>query len=206
MSSDILGAVADELEGDEVERPVVFEFGIVHEVDPRTLAVKAIIPSIDPDRVHDRWIHQAVPWVGSPGYGPAFAPAVGSEVLITGRFGQSYSLLYLCAYNTQSTVPGEFADGSRGLKTDTPLRLLAEQLIEIVGQQAVRIEAAEAADVKGQSVRLFAGGAEMFRVEGSNAGFRGAAIARRTLPAPGPTDTPLVVAIRQLLIDLRLAQ
>lgn len=206
MSSDIYSAVEDELEGDEVERPFLCAFGIVHEVDPRTLAVKAIIPSIDPDRIHDRWIHQAVPWVGTPGNGPAFAPAVGSEILITGRLGQTYSLLYLSAYNESHPPPDEFADGSRGLKTETPLRLLAEQLIQIAGQQAILLQAAQQADVKGQAVRLFAGGSEMFRVEGENAGFRGAAIARRALPAPGPTDTPLVVAIRQLLIDLRLAQ
>lgn len=137
MSSDIFGAVEDELEGDETERPFVFEFGIVHQVDPRTLAVKAIIPSIDPDRVHDRWIHQAVPWVGEPGYGPAFAPAVGSEVLITGRFGQSYSLLYLCAYNTRHTVPEEFADGSRGLKSDGDCRLIADGDLFIRGGRVV---------------------------------------------------------------------
>lgn len=202
--TDVLDAIAEEPE--DADGPFVCEFGIVHEVDPRTLAIKALIPAIDPRRYHDAWIQQMTPWVGAPGYGPAFAPAVGSEVIITGRFGETYTLFYTSRYNTRNTVPDEFADGSRGLKTDTPLRLLAEQLIQIVGQQAVRIEAAEAADVKGQSVRLFAGGEEMFRVEGSNAGFRGAAIARRTLPTPGPTDTPLVVAIRQLLIDLRLAQ
>lgn len=204
--SDILSEVTDDLEGDEGESPFLYEYGVVHEVDLRTLAVKAVIPSIDPNRVHDTWIHQAVPWVGPAGYGPAFAPAVGTEVLITGRFGQSFSLFYLSVFNERHTVPGEFADGSRGLKSDTPLRLLCDQLIEIVGQQRVLLEATQQADVKGQSVRLFADESEMFRVEGDTAGFRGAAIARRTLPAPGPTDTPLTVAMRQLLIDLRLAQ
>lgn len=137
MSSDILGAIADELEGDEVERPVIFEFGTVHEVDPRTLAVKAIIPSIDPDRVHDQWIHQAVPWAGPPGFGPAYAPAIGSEVLITGRFGQSYSLLYLCAYNTRHTPPGEFADGARGIRADGDYRLIADGDLFIRGGRVI---------------------------------------------------------------------
>lgn len=204
--SDILSEVADDLEGDEGESPFLYEYGVVHEVDLHTLAVKAVIPSIDPDRVHDSWIQQAVPWMGPAGYGPVFAPAVGSEVLITGRFGQSFSLFYLSVFNERYTVPGEFADGSRGLKNDTPLRLLCDQLIEIVGGQRVLLEAAQQADLKGQAVRLFSGNTEMFRVEGESAGFRGAAIARRALPTPGPTDTPLTVAIRQLLIDLRLAQ
>jgi hypothetical protein len=202
--SDVLDAIDEDVE--DADGPFVCEFGIVHEVDPRTLAVKALIPAIDPARVHDAWITQMQAWVGAPGYGPAFAPAVGTEVIITGRFGGTFTLFYTSRYNTRHTLPDEFADGSRGLKTETPLRLLAEQLIQIVGQQAVLLQAEQQADVKGQAVRLYAGGSEMFRVEGGNAGFRGAAIARRTLPAPGPTDTPLVLAIRQLLIDLRLAQ
>ena len=202
--SDSLDTLTDDPE--DTGGPFVCEFGIVHEVDPQTLAIKALIPAIDPTNVHDAWIDQMQTWVGTTGYGPAFAPAVGSEVIISGRFGGTFTLFYTSRYNARRTVPDEFADGSRGLKTETPLRLLAAQLIQIISQQAVLIQAAETSDVKGQAVRLFAGGAEMFRVEGETAGFRGAAISRRTLPAPGPTDTPLVVAIKQLLIDLRLAQ
>ena len=204
--SDILDEVAEGPYGEDDDAPFICEFGTVHEVDPATLAIKALIPGIDPTRPHDEWIHQMSPWAGKPGYGPAFAPAVGSEVLITGRFGGVYTLYYLSRFNTRYTVPDEFQDGSRGLKTETALRLLADQLIQIVGQQSLLLQATQQADVKGQAVRLFTGDAEMLRAEGDQLGFRGAAIARRTLPAPGPADTPLVLALRQLLIDLRLAQ
>lgn len=218
MSSDILSAVEDELEGDEVERPLLFAFGIVHEVEPRTLAVKAIIPSIDPDRVHDRWIHQAVPWVGTPGNGPAFAPAVGSEVLITGRLGQTYSLLYLSAYNESHPPPNEFADGSRGCKCETVYRLLCDLLIQIKSQTQVQVRGEQRADVESGAVvyntapdvYLRSEGGVSVHGQGTKVGFLGAApTGKKSLP-PAATDLASCIALANALraheIERGLAQ
>jgi hypothetical protein len=49
---------------------------------------------------------------------------VESEAALFGRFGQKHSLYYLCVYNEDFTTRAEFADGSRGCKCGTPLRLL----------------------------------------------------------------------------------
>lgn len=195
---------------EQPEDNFIFEYGQVHEVDPQTLAVKCVIPSIDPNRVHDVWVWQAVPWVGKPGYGPAFAPAVGSEVLITGRYGQSYSLLYLSTFNQSFMPPSEFADGSRGCKCDTVLRLLCDLLIEIKSQTQVLVEAGQRADVDAPDVYLKSGGSESLHAQGSKIGFLGAApIARRTLPPDAvdlPTNKTLTNAIKQLLKDVGLGQ
>jgi hypothetical protein len=194
----------------ETDGRFINEFGIVHEVDPRTLSIKALIPSIDPNRVHDQWITQMVPWVGQPGYGPAFAPAVGSEVLITGRYGGTYTLYYLGRYNTRNTMPQEFSDGSRGCKCDTILRLLCDVLMEIKSQTQVLIEAGQRVDVDAPDVRVKSGGAESLHAQGNKIAFLGAdPIARRTLPTDAvdlATNNALTNALKQLLKDVGLAQ
>lgn len=210
--------IDDDLDGGAEDSPFVCEFGIVHEVDPRTLAVKAVIPSIDPDRVHDRWVVQMTPWVGAPGYGPVFAPEVGSEVLIFGRFGDTLTLFYTSRYNERYTLPEEFADGARGCKCDTVYRLLCDLLIEIKsqtqvlvrGEERVDVEGGDAVDVDAPDVRLKSGGAVAVYAQGNKVGFLGAGpIARRTLPTNAVdlgTNNTLTNAIKQLLIDVGLAQ
>ncbi len=127
----------DERDEDDEEPAFVCEYGTVHEVNYETLEVKALIPSVDPNRVHDRWIKQMVPWVGSPGYGPAYAPAVGTEVLVTGRYGEPFTLYYTSVYNEEYPPPGEFADGARGLKTDGDLRLISDGDLYLRGGRVI---------------------------------------------------------------------
>jgi hypothetical protein len=170
--------------------------------------------------VHDEWVPVLTPFAGPDGYGAAFMPALGSEVVLFSEGNEGLSLFCLPRFNEDYKPPEEAADGSRVIKSDTPLRLLCDVLLQIIGGQdvllqagqqtdvkgqVVKVTAEDQAEVKGQSVSLNTGG-EMFRAEGNNLGFRGAAIARRALPAPGALDTPLTIAIRQLLIDVGLAQ
>jgi hypothetical protein len=187
---------------DDEQDYFIFEYGRVQEVQPETLAVKCVIHSIDPDRVHDEWIWQAVPFVGKPGYGPAFAPAVGSEVLITGRYGQDYSLIYLSTYNTRFMPPSEFADGSRGMKIETALRFLVDSLLQLKSGQRVEVDSPD--------VFLQSGGSVSVHGQGERVGFLGAdPIARRTLPPDAmdiTTNNTLTNAIKRLLIDLGFAQ
>ena len=163
--------------------------------------IQCLIPDISEEIVHAEWIEPLMPWVGTDGYGPSHLPAVESEVLLFGMKGEKYTLFYLSRYNENFRPPAEFADRSRGCKCDTVYKLLGDLLILIRSLQRV--------DVEAPSVRLLSNGAEMFRVEGDAAGFRGAAIARRALPADAinlATNNELTNAIKQLLIDLKLAQ
>jgi len=144
--------------------------------DPEQMhRIKVIIPSMDESRVHDEWVTALVPWVGAPGYGPAHVPEVASEVLLFGRLGQKHTLFYLSRFNEDFPVPAAFADGSRGLNSDTVYKLLGELLILIVSQQQV--------DVKAPVVRLIGGNGECVRAEPGKVGFLGAQPAsRQTLP------------------------
>lgn len=185
----------------------ICEFGIVHEVDTQTLAVKALIPSIDPNLVHDQWVTQVVPYVGEPGYGPAFAPAVGSEVLITGRYGDEFTLFYLSRYNARYTVPEEFADGSRGHKVETPYRLLGDLLIQIKSETQVQVRGEQRADVESGTavyntapdVYLRDDSGVSVHGQGDKVGFLGAApTGKKTLPPPA-TDLASCIALANAL-------
>lgn len=110
---------------------------IVAEVDPRTMAVKVIIPSIDEDRVHDEWVDALMPWVGPDGYGPAHLPAIGSEVILFSRLNEGVTLFYLSKYNEDFRPPAEFADGARGLKTEADYRLISEGDLYLRGGRVI---------------------------------------------------------------------
>lgn len=183
---------------------------VVDNNDPEKMhRIKAVIPAIDENIVCDEWITAMLPWCGPAGYGPVNPPALNTEVLIFGRFAQPHTLFYLCRYNEDHDTPAEFADGSRGLKTDTKYKLLADLLIEIVSQQSVLIRATNQADVNAALVRLLANDTQIVRCEPDKVGFLGAAaIARRTLPTPATnlaSCVELTNAMRQLLIDLGFA-
>lgn len=185
----------------------IHEYGIVHEVDPRTLAIKAIIPAIDPNLVHDQWITQVVPWVGQPGYGPACAPAVGSEVLITGLYGGEHTLFYQSRYNARHAVAEEFADGSRGCKCETVYRLLCDLLVQIRSQTQVQVRGEERVDVESGAevyhtapdVYLRGDSGVSMHGQGDKVGFLGAApTGKKSLP-PAATDLGSCIALANAL-------
>ncbi|PYS88967.1 MAG: hypothetical protein DMF64_18865 [Acidobacteria bacterium] len=194
--------------------------GIVADTgDPEQMhRVRVVIPLIDESEVHDEWIPALVPWVGANHYGPVHLPEIGSEVLLFGRLGQKHTLFYLSRFNEDFNVPGEFADRSRGLKCDTPYRLLCDLLIQILsqtqvlvrGEERVDVQSGSVVDVDAPDVRLKSDGGVSVHGQGAKVGFLGAVpIARRALPAPA-TDLgsciALANAMRALLIDYGLAQ
>ena len=176
--------------------------GIVAEVDHSTASVKVIIPALDENRLHDEWVPVLTPFVGPPGYGAVSLPAPGSEVVLFSRGNEGFSLFCLPRFNEDYTPPAEFSDGSRGLKTDTAYRLIADLLIQLLSGEQV--------DVDAPLIRLLSGGGESVRCEPDKIGFLGAgAVARRPLPPPATTPaetTALANAIRAALIQLGLCE
>ena len=171
--------------------------------DPEGLhRIKVIIPSIDEDLIHDEWVSALVPWVGPAGYGPSHLPAPGSEVILFGRLGQANLLYYVSAYNEDFPAPGEFADGSRGVKSDTIYRLLCDVLLQLKSLTRVEVDAPD--------VLLQSGGAVSVHGHGAEVGFLGAAPAgRQTLPGPATnlgTCIALANALRDLAITFGLGQ
>jgi hypothetical protein len=184
------------------DRWVIAAAGRVADVeDPEGLhRIRAIIPDISEDYIHDEWIDVMMPWVGPDGYGPVHLPGLDTELLIFGRKGQKYTLFAIPIFNETHHPPTEFAEGARGLKTDSIYRLLADLLIQI--------KSAEQVDVAGPLVRLLGGDGEVVRVTPDKIGFHGAGgTARKALP-PAATNLPscivLVNAIRDYLIEVGL--
>jgi hypothetical protein len=183
---------------------------LVAECDLETLEIKVIIPVLDENEVHDEWVTPLVAWVGADGYGPVNPPALGSEVVLFSEMNDGETLFYLSRYNEDYRVPVEFADGARGLKTDTKYRVLVDLLIEIVSQQQMLLQATNQVDVKSALVRLLGGESEVLRGEEGAVGFLGAAaIPRQTLPAVAtnlPTCIALANATRSALIAFGLCE
>lgn len=197
--SDVLGVLDDRHDADDEESPFVCEYGIVHEVNPETLAIKALIPSLHTSVVHDKWITQVTPWVGTPGYGPVYAPAVGSEVLITGRYGEPFNLFYVSRFNETHPVPSEFADGARGAKLETGYRILADLPIQLNSQESIRLEGANLAEVVGTVVKLICGaGAVLTGGPGKIAFLDAEPIGKKTLPGPA-NDLATCIALTNAL-------
>ncbi len=87
--------------------------------------IKAVIPAIDAAKPHDVWIRQMGGFAGSGGYGNFDIPKIGSPVVIFGEFGQGKNLYYLCVYDEENDVPGDFQDETvRGLRTDGDYKLI----------------------------------------------------------------------------------
>lgn len=130
MSTDLYNSIDAK---DDADSPFVGEFGIVAEVDHRTLRVKVIIPAIDENLVHDDWVTPLVAWTGKPGYGPVNAPQLGSEVALFGRFGDTLTLFYLSRYNEDFQVPSEFPEGVRGLRTEGDYKIISDLDLVLIG-------------------------------------------------------------------------
>ena len=70
--------------------------------------IKVIIPSIDENEIHDKWVDSFVWWTGAPGYGNFNPPEINSEVLLYGRLNEKYVLFYVARYNEDYPVPKDF--------------------------------------------------------------------------------------------------
>lgn len=93
--------------------------------------VRVIIPSIDEDLIFDEWARQMVFCLGD-GYGSAFIPPNGSEVVLFGQLGQKFNLFYASLYNEEMLVPDGFDDEmSVGVKAPGNLTFIAEELAKI---------------------------------------------------------------------------
>lgn len=113
--------------------------GIVADNDDpeRQHRVRLIIPSIDEDEIYDEWARQMVFCLGD-GFGSAFIPPKGSEVVLFGCLGQKYNLFYASLYNEEMAVPEGFDDEKNvGVHAPEDLTLIAEQKAEIKGAQVV---------------------------------------------------------------------
>ncbi len=95
--------------------------------------IKVIIPDIDEEKVHDKWVRRLVWWTGAPGYGDFHYPEIGSEVVLFGRLAQKHNLYYLSVFNEDFIVPSDFhpASGSggpavRGFRTDGDYKSIVE--------------------------------------------------------------------------------
>lgn len=90
--------------------------------------IKVVIPSIDEDKIHDKWINRLVWWTGSPGYGDFHLPEIGSEVVLFGRNNEKYHLFYISRFNEDYPVPKDFWDlfDTRGFRTDGYYKSIVE--------------------------------------------------------------------------------
>lgn len=164
--------------------------------------VRVIIPSIDESFVHDEWVTHMMPWVGPQGYGPVNLPAVGSEVVLFGTFGQPYSLFCISRFNEDFKVPNEFSGNVRGLKTDGGYKLLADLLIEIISGTQVVVQANSEVDIDAQDVWIRDKGAASIHTQGSKVGFLGAAPAEQQTLPPDATDLETCKALCNALKHL----
>jgi hypothetical protein len=89
--------------------------------------VKVIIPAIDEEQVHDKWVKRLVWWAGAPGYGDFHYPEVGSEVVLFGRLGQKHNLYYMSVFNEDFVVPSDFRSPTvRGFRCDGDYKSIVE--------------------------------------------------------------------------------
>lgn len=130
--------------------------------------VRVVIPSIDEDLIFDEWARQMVFCLGN-GYGSAFIPPQGSEVVLFGQLGQKFNLFYASLYNEDFLMPENFSDEMTvGIHAPGNLKFIAEQTAniiahdyeEIIGQSAqlsamnIESNAADSNKITGNSIQL----------------------------------------------------
>jgi len=81
--------------------------------------IKCVIPYIDEDAIHDKWIDSLVRFTGPEGYGDSHRPALGTEVVLLGRGGMPHNLFYAARFNEDFLVPERLrSNGVRGFRHD----------------------------------------------------------------------------------------
>jgi hypothetical protein len=123
--------------------------------------VRVIIPSIDEDQVFDEWARQMVFCLGD-GFGSAFIPPKGSEVVLFGQLGQKFNLFYASLYNEEMLMPEGYPDEMTvGVHAPGNLKFIAEELakvqaknIELIAAQVAKILAANIEATAEQKVTI----------------------------------------------------
>jgi hypothetical protein len=90
--------------------------------------IKVIIPVINEDEIHDKWIDRLVWWGGAPGYGDYHYPEKGSEVVLIGVRSEKYNTYYISRFNEDYPVPKDFwrPPDTRGFRTDGDYKSIVE--------------------------------------------------------------------------------
>lgn len=134
--------------------------------DPeRQHRVRVIIPTIDEDLIFDEWARQLVFCLGD-GYGSAFIPPKGSEVILFGTLGQKYNLFYASVYNEEMFMPEGYDDEMTvGVHAPGNLIFIAEQLAKIQAQNIEAI-AEQVAKILAQNIEISA--EQLTKVLGDN--------------------------------------
>lgn len=115
--------------------------------------VRVVIPSIDEDQIFDEWARQMVFCLGD-GFGSAFIPPKGSEVVLFGQLGQKYNLFYASLYNEEMEMPDGFSSEMNvGIHAPGNLKFIAEQSAKLKGNNAT-VEAVVTALLKGVQVNV----------------------------------------------------
>jgi phage gp45-like len=125
--------------------------------DPeRQHRVKVILPYVDEDIVYDEWARHLVCAVLGDGFGSAFVPPNGTEVIVFGQLGQKYNLFYLPVYNEEMRVPEGFDDKMTvGFNVPGNFKIISAMLARIAAQN-IEIEAAQKAKMTGQNIEITA--------------------------------------------------
>ncbi|QQS31852.1 MAG: hypothetical protein IPM50_09180 [Acidobacteriota bacterium] len=120
--------------------------------DPeRQHRVRVIIPSIDEDQVFDEWARQLVFCLGD-GFGTAFIPPKGSEVILFGQLGQKFNFFYASVYNEEMAVADGYDDEMTvGARVPGDLKFRAEQLGRVDANN-VEIHADEDVAIDGRNI------------------------------------------------------
>jgi hypothetical protein len=144
--------------------------------DPeRRHRVRVIIPAIDENEIYDEWASQMVFCLGT-GFGSAFIPPAGSEVVLFGRLGQKYGLYYASVYNEEMTVPAGFDDEQTvGVHVPGNLKLIADLLAHLSGQNA-EVIAEQLAKMTGENAHVIA--SSLAKLQGENAHVIASALAK----------------------------
>ena len=117
--------------------------------------VKVIIPTIDENLVFDEWARSFVFCLGN-GFGTAFIPPKGSEVILIGQLGQKYNLFYFPVYNEELLKPDGLDDENNvGAKVPGNLTFVAELLAKIQAQN-IEILAAQLAKTQAENIEILA--------------------------------------------------
>jgi len=117
--------------------------------------VKVVIPTIDEDVVYDEWARQMIFCLGN-GYGSAFVPPKGSEVVLFGQLGQKFNLFYASLYNEEMLMPAGLEDENNvGIKVPGNLSFLAVLLAKIEAQN-IHLIASQLAKMTGENTEVIA--------------------------------------------------
>lgn len=82
--------------------------------------IKVVIPVIDENQIHDKWVDRLTVFSSNPGYGDFHYAEKGSEVILFGRLSGKETLYYISRYNEDFVVPKDFwlPPHTRGFRTD----------------------------------------------------------------------------------------